>query len=94
VELVRRIRRDEELHLESLRVALGEARAVHWKSLDGGHLPGHTLIDPFWARLVHWATVEQPKLVAERSRTLLSARILAHPEGANVLKRFDALTTA
>ncbi|MFI5306119.1 MAG: hypothetical protein ACHQ53_02130 [Polyangiales bacterium] len=93
VELVRRIRKDEELHLESLRVALGEARAVHWKSFDGGQLPGHTLIDPFWERLVHWATVEQPRLVAERSRTLLSARILAHPEGANVLQRFDALAT-
>jgi hypothetical protein len=91
VQVVRRIRQDEQVHLEGLRVVLGEARALTFKRLDGGTISGDRLIDPFWESLLAWATVEQPRLVAERSRSLLAARILEHADGAALLVRFDAL---
>jgi hypothetical protein len=92
VEMVRRIRQDEALHLASLRVVLGEARLVGWNTARGDVVPGHALIDPLWQQLVRWATVEQPQLVAARSHALLSARILEHPDGPAILRRFDALS--
>jgi hypothetical protein len=97
-ELVNRIRRDEEIHVRSLRLYLGELRHVHFRTLDGGQVPGHAVIDPFWERIAHWATVEQPKLVAEQQRRILSERILNHPAGREagrrILERFEALGNA
>jgi hypothetical protein len=92
--VVQRIRQDEQLHLDSLRLLLGEARALHFRTADGGQIAGHALIDPFWERLVQWATVEQPQLMADRNRALLAARILEHPEGPRVLREFEALAVA
>ncbi len=97
-EIVGRIRRDEEIHVTSLRLYLGELRHVHLKTRDGGRLPGHEVIDPFWKRIVDWATVEQPKLAADQQRELLTGRILAHPDGPEtaqrILERFNALEDA
>ena len=94
-ELVRRIRADEEIHVRSLRLYLGELRDLTFKTIHGGRKPGREVIDPFWERIVHWATVEQPKLNALRERELLTRRILAHPngtsEGERVLAAFRAL---
>jgi hypothetical protein len=95
--VVQRIRQDEQVHLDSLRLLLGEARALHFRTVDGangGQIAGHELIDPFWERLVQWATVEQPQLMADRNRALLTARILEHPDGPRVLREFDALAAA
>jgi hypothetical protein len=90
-EIVNRIRLDEAIHVTSLRLYLGELRHAHFRTREGGSLPGHAIIDPFWERIVHWATVEQPKLAAEQQRPLLHRRILGHPEGARILARFEAL---
>jgi hypothetical protein len=90
-DVVCRIRQDELVHVTSLRLMLGEAREMTFKTLDGGTIAGRELIDPFWRGLVHWATVEQPQLVAERNRGPLVERILQHPEGERVLARFDEL---
>jgi hypothetical protein len=92
--VVQHIRQDEQLHLDSLRLLLGEARALHFHTLDGGQIAGHALIDPFWQRLVQWATVEQPQLMADRNRTLLATRILEHADGPRVLREFDTLASA
>ncbi len=89
-EIIGRIRTDEEIHVTSLRLYLGEIRAVTFKTLDGGTIAGAEVIDRFWGDLVHWATIEQPKLAAEQQREMLEERIDAHPEAARVLQEFNA----
>ncbi|MGD8862685.1 MAG: hypothetical protein PVI30_21925 [Myxococcales bacterium] len=92
-EIVERIRQDEGIHVASLRLMLGEARELTFRTLDGGTIPGRTLIDPFWEGLVDWATVEQPRLVAERNRDALARSILELPDGQRILRDFDALAS-
>ena len=45
-----------------------------------------------WERLVHWATVEQPKLQAEQQRAMYRERILGHDDGERILREFEALS--
>jgi hypothetical protein len=90
-EIVDRIRRDETIHVASLRLYLGELRSVRFRSGDGGSLPGAAVVDPIWATLVRWATLEQPRLIAEQQRKVLTERILRHPEGERILPHFEAL---
>ena len=93
-EIVGRIRRDEEVHVSSLRLFLGELRRIHFKSRDGARIPGHQIVDPIWQGIVHWATVDQPKLVAEQQKKMLTDRILAHPEGERILAAFHTMGDA
>ncbi|MDZ7674876.1 MAG: hypothetical protein U5K30_07405 [Acidimicrobiales bacterium] len=90
-EIIGRIRIDEEIHVASLRLYLGEIRSVTFRTVDGGTISGAEVIDRFWADLVHWATVEQPKLAAEQQREMLVERISKHPEADRVLADFDAV---
>jgi len=90
-ELVGRIRRDEELHVASLRLYLGELRALRFRTRDGGSLPGAAVIDPLWMRLVHWATVEQPPRVAAQQREILRERVHRHGDGERLWSAFEAL---
>ena len=76
--------------MASLRLYLGELRSLHFRTREGEALPGAEVVDPPWKDIVHWATVEQPKLAAEQQRTLLSRRILQHPDGRRILAAFDA----
>ncbi|MDX1649603.1 MAG: hypothetical protein R3263_07095 [Myxococcota bacterium] len=92
--IVGRIREDERIHVESLRLYLGELRHADLRLEDGRVVPGHTLLDPMWDAIVHWATVEQPKLQAEQQRRVLHERIAQHPEAARVRAAFDALEDA
>ena len=69
-------------------------RQVHFKTRSGALRPGREIIDDAWSRLVHWATVEQPKLAAVESRKLLTERILEHPDGERILEGFLALEDA
>lgn len=89
--LVERIRTDEEVHVTSLRLYLGELRSLRFRTREGGTLSGAEVVDPLWEEIVHWATAEQPKLAAEQQRALLTRRILAHPDGRRILAAFDAL---
>ncbi len=89
-EIVERIRADEEIHVRSLCLYLGEMRSVTFRTLDGATIAGSELIDRVWSDLVHWATVDQPAAMAEPQRQLIEERILAHPEGQRVLAEFDA----
>jgi hypothetical protein len=89
-EIVERIRIDERIHVRSLNLYLGEFSHVHFRTLDGGQIPGHVLIDRFWDGLVHWATVEQPERAAEETRRLLYQRMAAEPNGDVLRAAFDA----
>ena len=40
---------------------------------------------------MQWATVEQPRLAAERQHEVLKAEILTHEDGARVLAGLNAL---
>lgn len=91
-EIVERIRTDEEIHVTSLRLYLGELRTLTLRTVDGGTIAGAELIDRFWNGLVRWATVEQPRIAAENQYQALRPAILAHPEGARILAEFDRLS--
>jgi hypothetical protein len=91
-EIVERIRLDEEIHVTSLRLYLGELRALTLRTVDGGTIPGAALIDRFWDGLVRWATVDQPRIAAETQYHALRPVILAHPDGARILAEFDRLS--
>ena len=93
-EIVGRIRRDEEVHVHSLRLYLGELRELTFKTTDGGTCSGAALVDELWKGIVHWATVEQPPLAAAQQREILHARIAAHPDAARIRREFDALEAA
>jgi hypothetical protein len=90
-EIVERIRADEEIHVRSLRLYLGELRELTLRTVDGGTVPAAELIDRFWDGLVRWATVEQPQLAAERQYAAIRAEILEHPDGERILAAFEAL---
>ncbi len=91
-EIVERIRADEEIHVRSLRLYLGELRDLSIRTPSGGTVSGAKLIDPFWQGLVHWATAEQPRLAAQAEYQALKARIVEHPQGARILEEFDRLS--
>jgi len=91
-EIIERIRLDEEIHVTSLRLYLGELRRLQLRTVTGGTIPGADLIDRFWRGLVHWATVEQPRIAAETQYAALRPVILAHPEGARIMAEFDRLS--
>lgn len=90
-EVVARIRTDEEIHVASLRLYLGELRQLTLKTRHGATLPGRELVDTLWDGIVRWATVEQPRLAAAQQRRILTERILAHPDGEDILRKFEAL---
>ena len=89
--IVERIRTDEAIHVESLRLYVGELRGLTLNTVDGGTVPGAELIDPFWAGLVRWATVDQPRMVAENTHLALRKQILETDDGERILGEFDAL---
>jgi len=92
--LVDRIRQDEEIHVTSLRLVLGEIRAATFRTRDGGRISGHEIVDDFWREIVHWATVLQPRLAAAQQRRLCEERIARHPRSAWILREFHALAEA
>jgi hypothetical protein len=90
-DIVDRIRIDEEIHVSSLRLILGEIRSLDFRTLDGGTISGAEVVDDFWKEMCHWATVEQPPLAAEQQRALCRERIARHPDAERVQREFDAL---
>jgi hypothetical protein len=92
--IVGRIRTDEEIHVRSLRLVLGELRRARFRTKAGGTLPGEAVVDPLWEGIVRWATVEQPPLAAAQQRRVLHERVMRHPEGARVWRAFEALDEA
>ena len=91
--IIERIRTDEEIHVESLRLYLGELRHATFVTGDG-RISGAVVIDRFWRGLIQWATVEQPKLAAAQQYELIKERILRHPKGRDILTEFDRLANA
>ena len=89
--IVERIRTDEEIHVESLRLYLGEMRSLTLNTVDGDTIMGAELIDPFWSGLVRWATIDQPRIAAENTYQALKKQILEADDGERILGEFNAL---
>ncbi len=89
-EIVGRIRTDEEIHVRSLNLYLGELQSVTVRTLDGGTVSGAELVDRFWDGMVRWATIDKPRLDAERTRERLAERMLGEPDGERILAEFEA----
>jgi hypothetical protein len=90
-DVVGRIRADEAIHVDSLRLYLGELRSLRFRTRDGGTIPGAIVIDRLWAANVRWWTVEQPPLAAAQQRAVVHERIRRHPDGARILARYESL---
>ena len=89
--IIERIRTDEAIHVESLRLYVGELRSLTLNTVDGGTIPGAAIIDPFWSGLVRWATVDQPRMAAENTYQALRRQILEADDGERILGEFNAL---
>ena len=90
-EIVGRIRTDEEIHVRSLRLYLGEIRSIRFKCQDGPPVRGSDIVDPAWQGMAHWATTDRPRLMAAEERKRMHERILGAPDGKRILGLFDAL---
>ncbi len=89
-EIIERIRTDELIHVESLRIYLGELRELTFKTVEGGTIPAREVIDPFWQGLVDWAVHEQPRLAAKQQLEALEPMIREHG-GSALFEQFMAL---
>jgi len=92
VEMVERIRTDEEIHLAYLRLVLSEMRSFTFRTVDGGTKPGREIIDPAWTTLVHWHGVESPRLRQGQMRDIMRERITEHRRGTELFERFDEMS--
>lgn len=91
-EIIERVRTDEQVHVTSLRLYLGELRTLTVRTVDGGTVAGATLVDRVWDDVVRWATVEQPVLAARQARDLIVPDLLAAPDGEALLAEFDRIS--
>jgi len=91
VELVNRIRQDESVHVAWLRAAISEFRSFTIKTVDGGHVPGASIVDPVWESMVHWHAVEMHEKTRPVNRAAVRDAILASDDGPAVLKAFESL---
>lgn len=90
-QIVERIRTDERIHVESLKLYLGEFRSVHFRTEDGRTELGAKYIDPYWEGIVRWATVDQPRLVAAQTYQTMRATIAEMDDHERVQRAFDKL---
>ncbi len=89
-EIVGRIRTDEEIHVSSLHLYLGELCTIRFRTEAGGVIPGEELINRFWGGLVTWATTEQPRQASQAQRVLIEERIRLAADPERILAAFSA----
>ena len=89
-EIVGRIRTDEEIHVSSLQLYLGELCTVRFPSVEDGEIAGSELINRFWGGLVTWATTEQPRQLSKAQQTLIEERIRMAEDAERILVEFSA----
>lgn len=93
-EMIARIRTDEAIHVDYLRLVLSELRTFTFRGLDGSRLPGAAVLDPLWNAVVQWHALENPRLARAQMEPVLRARILTHPDGAAILEEIESLADA
>ena len=90
-EIIERIRTDELIHVESLRLYLGELRTLSLKTVHGQSIKGKELIDPFWQELTDWSVGEQPRLMATQAHENVMGLINEHPDSVKIMREFEQL---
>ena len=90
-DVVNRIRTDEAIHVGYLQTAISELRSLTIKTVDGAHVPGHTIIDPVWEQMIEWHAVTQADFSREQSRDNVISRLRKRPQGDALVAQFDAL---
>lgn len=91
VELINRIRQDETVHVAWLKAAISEFRQCTIRTVDGKEIKGADIIDPVWEKMVRWHAVEMHEANRENNRAELRKKILAAPNGAEVIEEFDKM---
>ena len=91
VELVDRIRQDESIHVAWLRTAISEFRHFTIKTGAGEQVKGASIVDPVWQKMVHWHAVEMHEANRENNRAEMRRKILAAPNGKQVIEKFEEL---
>ncbi len=90
--IIGRIRTDEEVHVTSLRLYLGEIRSIDLRTVDGGVISGAEVIDRMWDDLVHWAVVTQPQQVAHSEHEPLVDLITRNGGDAALVAEFNRIS--
>jgi hypothetical protein len=91
--LVERIRTDEAIHVAYLQTAVSELRSFTLRTLDGGRVPGHVLLDPLWQGFVHWHAVTTFEHSRAQTHAAIAATLRALPDGERKLQAFEAAAT-
>lgn len=91
VALIDRIRQDESIHVAWLRTAISEFRCSRVKTSGGKTVVGATIVDPVWEKMIHWHAIEMHEANRDNDRQALRHKILAAPNGARVIERFEQL---
>jgi hypothetical protein len=92
-DLIRFIRSDESPHVEYLRTALSEVRVRSLRTVDGGTIPGRTVVDGLLHRVLATVTRERPREQREDVRRDLAASLRAAGRPPRVLEEFERLET-
>jgi hypothetical protein len=90
-QIVDRIRQDEAPHFGYLTDVISELRSFTFICVDGGSVSGMQMIDPLWRDIVQWHAVTNFEHGREQCRGGLVQRLVAMPNGRELVRRFDAL---
>ena len=94
--MIERIRTDEAIHVGYLQAVISELRSFTMRTVDGRQVPGASIIDPVWAKMVDWHGLLEREAARGRSRAELERQIIAArgEAGRELLARLDALEDA
>jgi hypothetical protein len=90
-DMVRYIRSDENPHVEYLRTALSEARALTLRTVDGKTLAGATVVDGLLHQVLSRMTTARPREQHEDTRKGLERAIESSKARRSLLEEFDQL---
>lgn len=88
--IVGQIQQDEAPHVAYLQLFISELRTFHFKT-PSGSVEGKTFIDPVWAKIVAWNSDNVPRAQREDSRRMIEGLLKTRPDGAALMREFDAL---
>ncbi len=90
-DLVDRIRQDEAPHVGYLAVVVSELRSFTFKTADGSRVKGAAFIDPIWNGMVRWHAATNVEYGRKQTHKELTDILAARPNGAELVRQFDAL---
>ncbi|MBV1878597.1 MAG: hypothetical protein KUG79_13215 [Pseudomonadales bacterium] len=91
IKLVNRIRIDEAVHVDWLRTAVTEFRSSTIKTVTGEQVSGASIMDPVWEKMIRWHAVDVHTANLENNVQALDEKILAAPNGADIIDEFKQL---